>query len=348
MDSYEVSHVRQKLDSAAVEKSRKQYPRLRHCTLVDTPNRNTTKLVVGASYFEVVRHGSRDAFLKLKSLLDGNHSLDEIAELSHVKIEDVREIVSQFDLLGLLQSHPTHEIIRFGRFRDVIEDTCLMWRRQIGLHPLFGGLIDKVYPSQVFVGLLIETYHYTKMLSPLIERIAQRAPEHISTILADYAAEEQSHHLDLLSGLKQIPRIGKRIFASHPTAGTKALLDRFMGTGMRSEFSLLCCLVLIEARASEAAEAAEQFRKIAEHFELQEVAEPFVRHMELDVKMGHSSILNGLYPDEYELDINEVHLVANDLHDLKHAYDLFHNDIVEYYSDISNYIPRHKVDFFGL
>ncbi len=44
----------------------------------------------------------------------------------------------------------------------------------------------------------------------------------------------------------------------------------------------------------------------------------------------------------------QAHRAVNNLHDLKHSFDQYHFGIIGYYSDISNYIPRLKVDYFSL
>jgi hypothetical protein len=36
------------------------------------------------------------------------------------------------------------------------------------------------------------------------------------------------------------------------------------------------------------------------------------------------------------------------MHDLKHSFDQYNDNIIVYYSDVSNYIPRLKVDYFSL
>ena len=48
------------------------------------------------------------------------------------------------------------------------------------------------------------------------------------------------------------------------------------------------------------------------------------------------------------IDAREAHHAVNCMHDLKHAYDQLHDQVLQYYSDISNYIPRLRVDYFSL
>ena len=339
----------QNIEKNGAEKPRESNPRLRHCTLVDHPESKLTKFVVGSQYYDVTRDGDRTTFLRFKSLLDGHYTVEEIAQISNVKLDDVRQIVSQFEQHGLLQSRQGEDEVRYDEFKRQIEETSLMWRRQIGLHPLFGGLTEKTYGREIFVGLLIETYHYVRLLPQRISGVAnQNEDSPLSRALANYAIEEADHHEALGEALAQLPRIGSRVSCSHPAAGTLSLLNNFTAIGIRNPFSLLTCLALVEARESEVAEASLNFCTLASEFDLEDVAEPFVRHMEMDVSMGHSDLLEGVHPDTYNLPLALAHEVVNDLHDTKHVFDIFHDSVINYYSDISNYIPRHRVDYFAL
>jgi hypothetical protein len=71
-------------------------------------------------------------------------------------------------------------------------------------------------------------------------------------------------------------------------------------------------------------------------------------HLEKDIEMGHTSLIEQALSDVEDVRIDEVNYAINCVHDLKHSFDQFHDQILQYYSDISNYIPRLKVDYFSL
>jgi hypothetical protein len=75
---------------------------------------------------------------------------------------------------------------------------------------------------------------------------------------------------------------------------------------------------------------------------------PAIRHLRADIAAGHASLLDIALADVKAIESERLHRIVNMLHDLKHAYDQLHDGILQYYSDISNYIPRLQVDYFSL
>lgn len=60
--------------------------------------------------------------------------------------------------MGLFRSESP--VIVKERFLDKFEMAVLMWSRQLNTHRLDKGLENREFRGKVFVGLLIETYHY--------------------------------------------------------------------------------------------------------------------------------------------------------------------------------------------
>jgi len=323
--------------------------RLRHCTLVDDPEGTTTKLVVGQDTFDLARDGDRDKFLTLKSLLDGRHTKAEISQLSGVNEESVQQVIDVFKDTGLFQARSEQNQIPVEEFIAQVEASCMMWRRQIDLHRLFGGLLEATFRKEVFLGLMIETYHYVRILPATLLAIADDITDkQLRSVIQEYANEERDHYKVYEPILAKIPRIGKWILTSHPCPGTLAVVRNFESIGRRDGLSLACCLQLIEARASETRSAEHQLRSIADHYDLGELVVPYLHHMNADIELGHSGLLQDAMAHIESVDMQAAHDAVNDMHDTKHSFDIFHDSIVAYYADISNYIPRPKVDYFAL
>jgi len=325
-------------------------PRLRHCTLIDEPASNKTMLVVGTQYFELERSvGQRDDFLRLKSLLDGRHTVGEISHRTGISVADVVGVINEFQTAGLLQTRKSEPTLPASDFLITVEETSLMWRRQIGLHRIFAGLAEGSYPREVFLGLLIETYHYVYLLPRTLQCLAREMkPSKLRDVVAEYALEEIDHHLAYQAALSKISIIGDSLAASHPTVGTLSLVRNFESIGRRSALSLVCCLQLIEARKHEMAGAEENLRAIADKYELPDLVNCFINHMRADIDLGHSGLLAEALTGVTTIATNDLHEAVNDMHDIKHCFDAFHESVLGYYRDISNYIPRPTVDYFAL
>lgn len=325
-------------------------PRLRHCTIVADPAQASVTLVVGRKHLELEHEaGARDDFLALKGYFDGHHTIREMGDATSIDPADVLGVAQAFEEAGLLQTRTSAPRIPLGDFLERVEDTSIMWRRQIGLHRLFGGLEEGIYRREALLGLLLETYHYVRLLSPTLAQVAESWDDSpAKQVVLEYAYEEMEHHRDYEATLDTVPRLRGRIASSHPTVTTLSLIRNFESIGRRSSLSLVCCLQMIEARASEADHGEAHLRKIARVYGLDELIDPFVKHMRADLGLEHSSLLMKSLAGTSDVAAAAAHESVNDMHDIKHCFDEFHDGIIKYYADISNYIPRPKVDYFAL
>lgn len=332
-------------DSVGIE-----YPRLRHCTFVKRDD-NNMYMIVGQDYFDLTQDfGPIEKFLEVKSYFDGRHSIKEISERTGVSYDDIRAIVETFDELGLMRREEPTDLIPVESFLRKVEDSCVMWKRQIGFHLLYRQLFDGEAHKRVFVGLFQETYHYVKA-----------APKHISVAIAhckndawerllnDYFIDECSHSELILKTLENLGVRRERAVDAHPIIGTMSLVNMLCEIGRNSTLAYLACTRLFEATREDAADAENAWKEIAGRYEVDVKAlEPFLNHMRGDVVSDHGSLFAQALAGEKYVDAKEAHYAVNCLHDLKHSYDQFHDQVIQYYSDISNYVPRLKVDYFSL
>jgi hypothetical protein len=325
-------------------------PRLRHCTIIADPDETFVTLVVGRQHFELEQSaGDRPEFFNLKSYFDGRHTIRDISRATDIAEPDVIGVADALAAAGLLQNRHASPTIPVGEFLNVIEDSSIMWRRQIGLHELFAGLEEQLYRKEVFAGLLLETYHYVRLLAPTLLSVAQTWESGPARdIVVHYANEEIDHYRAYENALEQCTRVGGFLKDSHPTVGTLSLIRNFESIGRRSSLSLVCCLQLIEARIAEVDAAEDHLARIANKYQMDDVIRPFLDHMRADVGLEHSSLLQQTLRGVETLPIGAAHEAVNDMHDLKHCFDVFHDSVLKYYGDVSNYIPRPKVDYFAL
>jgi Iron-containing redox enzyme len=327
-----------------------EYPRLRHCTFVKRDD-DSMYMIVGQDYFDLTQEfGPLEKFLEVKSYFDGRHSIKEISERTGVAYEDIKGIVDTFAELGLMRQEEPVELIPVESFLSRVEDSCVMWKRQIGFHRLYRQLYEGAVTKRVFVGVFQETYHYVKS-----------APKHIATaiahcknddwqsILTEYFNDEYNHSELILRTLENLGVQRERAVSAHPIIGTMSLINMLCEIGRNSTLAYLACTRLFEATQEDAVDAEQAWKEIAARFDVDSKAiEPFLNHMRGDVISDHGSLFARALRGERYIDAKEVHYAVNCLHDLKHSYDQFHDQVIQYYSDISNYVPRLKVDYFSL
>ncbi|WP_409463465.1 iron-containing redox enzyme family protein [Amycolatopsis sp. GA6-003] len=308
-------------------------------------------MIVGREYFEVTEEfGTRDQFLTIKRYLDGRHSIKQIAEKAEADEESVRAIVHTFDELGLLHRSTPLDPIPGDVFGKQIASSCDMWGRQIGYHNLFSGLDSGELRSEVYLGIILETYHYVKSAPRHIATaIAHCDDERLIPILSQYFTEEYNHAGLLVQALTKMGIPQEEVIGAHPVIGTWSLINNLCEIARRDTLSYIACTTLFEARADDFEAGAESLRRAARTAGFPaECAEPLITHMRIDIEAGHTGLLDEALEVLGSVPAEKAHQAVNNLHDLKHSYDQFHDQVIQYYSDIANYIPRLKVDYFSL
>lgn len=326
-------------------------PRLRHCTLVATEGQEKLAMIVGTAHYELTaENGARDSFLKLKRYLDGRHTLSDISRRSGVALESVKTIVIQLGRLGLLRAETPTVAISTQDFLQKIDQSATMWRRQIGYHRLFGLLERGEAGHDLISGFLLETYHFVGMAAKHISTaIAHCSDSHVTELLSEYLADEYRHRELIADSIVAMGIPREQIENAHPVIGTLSLVNMLCEIGRTSTLGYLCCLNLIEARPQEESEARAAWTTIARKAGIDsKVFDGLMRHMQVDVTVGHVDLLAAAMSKQDAVFTRDAHLAINQMHDLKHAFDQFHDQIIQYYADISNYVPRLTVDYFSL
>jgi hypothetical protein len=325
-------------------------PRLRHCTLVALADERLA-MIVGDERFELDQvRGTRETFLRMKRYLDGRHSLEEIASRSGVTLHSVCAIVDQFQQLGLLRDEQPSATVPAAEFVARVNRSARMWRAQIGYHRLFGQFERGEADRDLIAGFLLETYHFVRFAARHVSSaIAHCRDQAVVELLSRYLADEYAHHGLIAASVHKLGIPYEQIDDAHPVIGTMSLVNMLCEVGRASTLGYLCCLKLIEASPDEEAGAQRAWQQIASRAGLDEsVFDGLMRHMRIDVGAGHAGLLEQALEHTREIASGDAHAAINHMHDVKHAFDQFHDQILQYYSDVSNYVPRLKVDFFSL
>ncbi len=329
------------------------YPRLRHFTMLSDDKNKLMRIIVGKNHFELNELvGDRDSFLNMKRYFDGRHSIKEISSITNICEKDITSIVDTFKELEIIREEETDNLSFLNKEEFITRtyDTCLMWQRQIGYHSLFNLLKSKPLRKEVLIGLLIETYHYVKS-APIHtgNALIHCKNEKWKDVLVDYLVDEYNHGDFYLDALEQLGFPKERVINAHPLIGTSSLINMLIDIGSKSTLGYLACTNLFEANKFDYKNSKKVMLDIFELYNLPiEAMKGPLTHFETDIEMDHNSLLNEALEDVISLDKEEVNFAINYVHDLKHSFDQFHDQIIQYYSDISNYIPRLKVDYFSL
>lgn len=327
-------------------------PQLRHCTFFLPQASKETLMIVGQEHFSLEQEGSDlKSFLNLKRYLDGRHSVSEIAEITGVPLEDCLGVATSFEEQGLLRvEDPELERIPVSDFLKQIDASVGMWAEQIGYHRLWSGLENLDFRKEVFLGLILETYHYINSAARHIgTAVTHTTDEKWRHLLAEYLSEEYDHAWMARKSLVNMGVPEEQVLSAHPIIGTWSLANNLCEIARTDTLGYIACTKLFEARGTETLEGADQLEELAVKYGFPEgCLAPLASHVRADVEANHVGLLEEALEGRDYVDAASAHRAVNNLHDLKHSYDQWADGIVLYYSDIANYIPRLKVDYFSL
>lgn len=327
-------------------------PQLRHCTFFMPEAGGATLMVVGDQHFEIEQKGADlESFLNFKRYLDGRHTVAEISRITGVGEADAWAIVGTFADQGLLRDPDARaDTIPADVFVKQIDVSTGMWTEQIGYHRLWSGLENQDFRREVFLGLIIETYHYigaaSRHIGTAIAHCTDPAWQHL---LSGYLAEEYDHARLARESLVRMGLPEEQVVAAHPLIGTWSLVNNLCEIARTDTLGYLACTKLFEARGVESLEGGETLRRLAVAYGYPETClDPLISHVQEDVTADHTGLLERALAGRDVVEADQAHRAVNDLHDLKHSYDQYGDNIIYYYSDPANYIPRLKVDYFSL
>lgn len=327
-------------------------PRLRHCTFFVRDQGGPVLMIVGDEHFEIEQQGANlKSFLNFKRYLDGRHTIAEISEITGVAVADAVGIVSTFAEQGLLREEDLDlQRIPSDVFLKQIDKSTAMWTEQIGYHRLWSGLEKQDYRKEVFLGLIMETYHYINSASRHISTaIAHCTDPHWKRLLSEYLSEEYDHAWMARDSLVNMGLSKEEVETAHPLIGTMSWINNLCEIAREDTLGYLACTKLFEARGTETLEGAETLQRLAEAYGYPAgCLAPLVSHVAEDVKAAHTGLLEEALATVDFVPAAQAHRAVNNLHDLKHSFDQYNDNIIFYYSDVSNYIPRLKVDYFSL
>ncbi|HEY0797551.1 MAG TPA: hypothetical protein VGD50_00300 [Candidatus Baltobacteraceae bacterium] len=333
----------------SIHKENMMYPKLRENVWhIDPGAANAVLMTTGTSY-KVPTLPALE-FLKMRSYCTGHHSIGMIATKSGLSVHDVKALLASLEPSGIVVLSKVADGAEDLNAEDVRERytrLAALWSHELRLSYIGNEFVNGDLPKIALTGWLLEMYHYIADFPAAIEHAAIHARGELGKLLMNYAEQERGHEHFVAATLQNLGVSQAEIESSVPMLSTR--LVAFL---MRELFEIAPWAVLPVAAMIEAQEfdddQIETFKTtLCNRYGLAADAfDPYFRHQEIDVGMGHAQLLAthrhliGL-PDRATLDD-----VTNKIHDIKHAFDLQGLEIKAYYSALDGkYVPRQPVTF---
>ncbi|MCG3471104.1 iron-containing redox enzyme family protein [Xenorhabdus bovienii] len=296
--------------------------------------------------YEVDSNDARD-FITIRGYCTGHNTITDIHEKTGMPKDRIVDIISSLHEIGMLRNE---EIVSEENFFDKIIIACEMWAEQIEETHLFNKFLYGDVSYNVLLGFMLENYHYIKLFPETISSaIKSTTNESVKNILEEYQLQETGHEIFMLRCLLKMGMRKEEVETSIPLVSTSNIINMMQNLFGQYPESVFLVAKVIESHDYDENEVKIAIDNINETYNLtQGTLEPFFEHSKIDYELGHSQLLEKAKSLINFNDVDEVSYVLNAIHDIKHAIDLQCLEIEEYYTKQGNYIPRQRVDYFGV
>lgn len=300
-------------------------------------------------YFEVNRDEA-EIFLKMRQMFTGHNSQEKISKQIGISAEKVSSIITALAGIGCIRTETDIASLTDETIYLKLKTACEMWAEQLEDTHIFAAILAGKHGLSVLKGFLLETYHYIKGFPDCIRLARDNAsiPE-LKLSLDTYYQQELGHETFILECLKKVGFSEKEVSTSIPLVSTQALLNLISDLFIRHPQTVALVARVIEADEY-TEDTGEQIRAALEqHFNVgRDALDGLITHMAIDYSMGHADLIETHKKFIVFDNKDDVHFVFNRIHDIKHAFDLQKLEILDYYTHLGNYVPRQKVDYFGV
>ncbi len=325
-------------------------PRLRENAWRIRPDGESSVLITTRDIFEVDRDDALK-FLRMRSHCTGSHTIPEIAQRSELTPTEVEQTLhSLIEAEVVLPESAEQAPLRAEEVRQMLQTICQMWATELRACYVGSELARGDQPKSVLIGWLFEAYHYISDFPRAIDHAVEYADGPLKKVLKVYADQERNHAEFVVRTLENLGVHRRELQSSTPLVSTRAI-----GWLMREMFqhepsSALMMAALVEATDVDD-DAIRPFKeRMTELYDVPVTAlDPYFEHQSIDLAMGHSDLFKNNAALVDITDRAKLDVVVNNLHDLKHAFELQTLEIKQYYTDMfGRYMPRQQMRYAAL
>jgi pyrroloquinoline quinone (PQQ) biosynthesis protein C len=230
--------------------------------------------------------------------------------------------------------------------RDVFNKVLPSWLGEAFSHPFWERMTSGRGSMRLFVGWLIELYHYTRNANrhmPLACAHTREKP--VKQLRARHYAEEWNHYHYFMKSLKALGYSDESIRDSVPLPMTLAL-SNFMRQAAREDIlAYSICSAVLEGTTIDRGTYNPYYEECAAHYAIPQAAiAPIYAHLDLDVQYQHSDLFFEILKQFESIPATRAARILDYGHQLVEHIWLWTDNIEKYYDIESNPVPRSKFD----
>lgn len=226
--------------------------------------------------------------------MDGRRALQDIAASAHTDCASLIKWLTPMLENGVVaEAGMASDFVTPDTFTETCRRVFPLWKERLFSHPLWTSLAQGSAPRDVFLGWLIESYHF-------IEGVTIRLPMCIAAcrdasaraVFVRHFAEEYDHRHFFLSAL-QAAGMGAEVARRRPLPGTGAVLNCMREAARHDFLAYAACSGFLESTGADRDSARAFFARVAEHYEptSRGIVKPMVAHASLDESYAHGLFL---------------------------------------------------------
>jgi pyrroloquinoline quinone (PQQ) biosynthesis protein C len=272
----------------------------------------------------------------LLSLFDGRRSLADAALHAGVPEAVARACAEHLVESGLAVAMPdaTQPYIAPAEFATLCRRIYPGLKQRLFGHPLWTGLASGEAPRALFMGWMIENYHFIHGVNDRLALAASACNvREIRPFFVKHYVEEWDHYtffLDALNGLGVTPEEAR---STRPLPGTIAALNHMRRCARRDPLEYAACSGFLESTGADRSAAIGFFERLRLHYckDRPHVINPLIDHLHLDDAYQHNTVLEDICS---QLDLVSIRRATNALSAARvmvETMELWSTDIVRSY-----------------
>jgi pyrroloquinoline quinone (PQQ) biosynthesis protein C len=267
---------------------------------------------------------------------DGDQTLGHMAHTLGLSLQQLNVLCRRLENEGVLRllSDIAEDITSPDDLVTACRSLFPTWKRRLFSHPLWRSLCDGSAPHNVFVGWLLESYHFIEgVTARLPTAIAFCRDPNVRRHFVQHFAEEYDHHHFFVRSLDAIGIAPEQLRNYTPLPSTSAILTHMRDCGRRDPLSYASCSGFLESTGADRRDAHEFFAQLRQNFDPANngVVDPLAEHSTLDEGYNHTGFLEKICADLGSISRCRADAALQAVYTLLETLELWSTDIDRHY-----------------
>jgi pyrroloquinoline quinone (PQQ) biosynthesis protein C len=240
-----------------------------------------------------------ERILALLALFDGRRTLAQAAAQAGVPEPEARACAGHLVESGLAvtAAASTDRDLEPEAFVSFCRALYPPLKRRLFSHPLWSGLAAGEASHAVFMGWLIENYHFIDGVNDRLALAVTACPDpRIKPFFVKHYVEEWDHSSYFMQALGDFGMTPDEVRATRPLPGTLAALNHMRRSARRDPLEYAACSGFLESTNEDRSVGVGFLGMLQDHYgkERPRVLAPLIEHLHLDEAYQHNTVLEDI------------------------------------------------------